>query len=273
MRSELTGRRFGKLTAIEPTDQRKRGAVLWRCHCDCGNEVLVESRRLKPGVIQSCGCDNGISVQKNLVGQRFGQLVVIEKTEKRSKNRYVIWKCRCDCGNFVEVTKDKLLSGNVSSCGCGRRPPLKDFAGKRFGSLEVITYAGKAKGFHLWKCRCDCGNIVEVRQSNLQDGCSTSCGCKHYPPETLHFVEGTCVELIQSKKLSKANTSGIRGVYYDRRRSKWIAQIMFKGKCYYLGGYDKLEDAAKARARGEEMFDDFLAWYHQEYRTDVRNAL
>ena len=40
---------------------------------------------------------------------------------------------------------------------------------------------------------------------------------------------------------------------------------MFKGKCYYLGGYDKLEDAAKARARGEEMFDDFLEWFKQEY--------
>lgn len=73
------------------------------------------------------------------------------------------------------------------------------------------------------------------------------------------------MEGIQSKTISKANTSGVRGVYFNKKRGKWVAQIMFKGKCYYLGGYDKLEDAAKARARGEEMFDDFLEWYKQEY--------
>ena len=40
---------------------------------------------------------------------------------------------------------------------------------------------------------------------------------------------------------------------------------MFKSKCYYLGGYGKLEDAAKASARGEGMFDDLLGWYKQKY--------
>ena len=46
---DLTGKRFGKLTVLEPTDQRVRDAVVWRCRCECGNEILVESRRLKPG--------------------------------------------------------------------------------------------------------------------------------------------------------------------------------------------------------------------------------
>ena len=54
---DLTGLRVGKLTVLEATDQRIRNAVVWRCKCDCGNEILVESRRLKPGAIFSCGCE------------------------------------------------------------------------------------------------------------------------------------------------------------------------------------------------------------------------
>lgn len=54
---DLTGLRIGKLAVIEPTEQRIRNAVAWRCSCDCGNEILVESRRLKPGIIYSCGCE------------------------------------------------------------------------------------------------------------------------------------------------------------------------------------------------------------------------
>ena len=41
---------------------------------------------------------------------------------------------------------------------------------------------------------------------------------------------------------------------------------MFRQKCYYLGGYDKIEDAAEARAAAEEkIFGDFLKWYEEEY--------
>lgn len=263
MKTDLTGQRFGMLTVLAPTAERKRGAVVWQCRCDCGKELLVESRRLKPGIIHSCGCED-IPAARDLTGRRFGHLTVLGKTERRSANRNILWRCQCDCGSTVEVARDKLLSGGCTSCGCGKQPPLKDWVGKRFGLLTVTGYAGKEKGCHLWQCRCDCGKSLSVRQSNLQNG-QTSCGCTHSQRPGLHFVDGTFVESIQSGRLSIANTSGVRGVYFNKKRGKWIAQIMFKGKCYYLGGYDKLDEAAKARARGEEMFDNFLSWYRQEY--------
>lgn len=43
---DLTGLRLGKLTVLEPTEERNRGAVVWKCRCDCGNVITVESRRL-----------------------------------------------------------------------------------------------------------------------------------------------------------------------------------------------------------------------------------
>lgn len=239
---------------------------MWKCRCDCGKEFLVDARELKTGLVQSCGCEPSAGQNiKNLTGMRFGKLTVLGKSGNRAKDRNPLWLCRCDCGKEVEATKRKLVTGNLSSCGCGRKPPLKSWIGKRFGRVVVLEYAGKENDRHMWRCRCDCGREFTANQSNLQDGQTTSCGCKQKERTGLHFAEGTFVEGIQSQTISRANTSGVRGVYFNKRRGKWVAQIMFKGKCYYLGGYDKLEDAAKARTRGEEMFDDFLEWYKQEH--------
>ena len=37
---------------------------------------------------------------KDLTGQKFGLLTVLERTNK--KNRTYFWKCQCDCGNICE---------------------------------------------------------------------------------------------------------------------------------------------------------------------------
>ena len=53
---DLTGRRFGKLTALEQTDQRNSaGRLLWRCVCDCGKEKLAAAAYLKSSQVKSCG--------------------------------------------------------------------------------------------------------------------------------------------------------------------------------------------------------------------------
>ena len=205
---DLTGLRIGKLTVLEPTEERIRSALVWRCRCDCGNEILIESRRLKPGVVYSCGCE------------------------------------KAPADDMKELT----------SCGCGKTLPLKDWVGKRFGMLTVLSYARKEKGFHMWHCRCDCGREVDVRQSNLQSGWTKSCGCQRDPGRNLHYKDGTCLELLRPDLMYRTNTSGVKGVYYSKTRGKWIAQIMFRNKCYYLGGFDTIEDAAEARREAEKQF-------------------
>lgn len=85
---DLTGLRIGKLTVMEPTEQRIRNAVVWKCRCDCGKEILVESRRLKPGVIYSCGCAKVPDpVGRDLTGLRFGMLTVLGKSGKKARDR------------------------------------------------------------------------------------------------------------------------------------------------------------------------------------------
>lgn len=54
---------------------------------------------------------------KNLVGQKFGRLTVIE-LDKSNKHNGVYWICKCDCGNTSIVRSDALTSGNTKYCGC-----------------------------------------------------------------------------------------------------------------------------------------------------------
>lgn len=54
----------------------------------------------------------------NLVGRRFGRLVVQQRSENRGK--HVHWTCLCDCGNSVTTASTRLVSGRVESCGCKR---------------------------------------------------------------------------------------------------------------------------------------------------------
>lgn len=53
---------------------------------------------------------------KDLTGQRFGRLTVIERAENY-KGR-VMWLCKCDCGTVKPVRSDCLCNGATQSCGC-----------------------------------------------------------------------------------------------------------------------------------------------------------
>ena len=52
----ISGRRFGKLVAIEPVGRNKKGRLLWLCKCDCSNKVIVNSHDLKSFHTTSCSC-------------------------------------------------------------------------------------------------------------------------------------------------------------------------------------------------------------------------
>lgn len=53
---DLTGKKFGRLTVIERTENNHRGNVMWKCICECGNEKIVSRNCLNQGITKSCGC-------------------------------------------------------------------------------------------------------------------------------------------------------------------------------------------------------------------------
>lgn len=86
----------------------------------------------------------------NLVGKKFGRLTVLERVEKGSIHSY--WKCRCDCGNVIDVRGSCLREKQTKSCGCFRREASSDRA-KRRQSHGL----SKSKIWNVWqaiKMRC-----------------------------------------------------------------------------------------------------------------------
>lgn len=116
---DLTGKKFGRLTVIEKAPSTG-GQAEWICRCECGNIKKVKGQHLRNGATVSCGCFNKEVTSKarivNLQGKRFGKLIVIEYVG--SKNGRAVWKCKCDCGNTVEVYSSYLKTGDTKSCGC-----------------------------------------------------------------------------------------------------------------------------------------------------------
>lgn len=60
----------------------------------------------------------------------------------------------------------------------------------------------------------------------------------------------THAENLRNQRTSTRNTSGIKGVIWDKQRGKWKAQITLSGKKHYLGLFENMDDAAQAYARG-----------------------
>lgn len=109
-RIDLTGKKFGKLTIIE-----ELGGGKVRCRCDCGTVKAFNRSNVIRGLSTSCGCSRKHmwpEIIKNVVGQRFGRLVVEEELG------YGRVLCHCDCGNEKVVNKGHLLIGDILSCGC-----------------------------------------------------------------------------------------------------------------------------------------------------------
>ena len=91
---------------------------------------------------------------RDLTGEKFGRLTVIELDRRKAKNpkgyRYY-WKCKCECGKETIVCGEMLTEGRTKSCGCYRRE----------NTIKMRTTHNKAdtRLYNVWmsiKGRCNC---------------------------------------------------------------------------------------------------------------------
>ena len=119
----LIGSKINKWTILDiiPPDE-KHERVFALCQCECGTIKETRLSYIIDGRSKDCGCGRKETLKeirtKNLVGQRFGKLVVVEMLEKRNKNGRIVYKCKCDCGNEVNVLANSLTTYHTLSCGC-----------------------------------------------------------------------------------------------------------------------------------------------------------
>lgn len=214
--NDIVKNRYEKLVVesyIETIYYGKNREHYYNCTCDCGTQnVRVTRHALLKGDVKSCGCkhkDAGKIRMENLSDKKFGRWYVLEQAPTRysrsGKSSRIMWKCRCDCGTIKDVSARALKTGMSQSCGCFQKERVSEaltdnLMKQRFGYLTVIGRNGShcssdaGIGAHsaVWKCRCDCGNIISVLGFSLKNGDTTSCGCKKsskYESYTEQYLE------------------------------------------------------------------------------------
>lgn len=147
--------------------------------------------------------------------------------------------------------------------------------GDKYGYLTIIADTGKrtSQGDVIWKFRCDCGNVINRRfdtiMQSLVGGYIISCGCKiskaigkreadnpirkERSLEAICPIDGTTMQGIGEQKIRKNNSSGIRGVSFDKKRGYWRARLTFARK-EYSGQFKTKEQAVEYRKYLEEKY-------------------
>ena len=205
----LVGKRFGKLLVLNKI--RKKGTVYWHCVCSCKNHTEAITADLVRGHIKSCGClrrENGL-VQghlhegfsfKNLKGNRYGRLTVLERD--KNQGEFVTWRCRCDCGTFVTVRAQGLLNGSSKSCGCYQRDVIRELGRKngrdhiKLAQLKCTKfkdpYEGAKNDIYI-QYKSNARNkrrVLSISFSEFCDMISLDCFYCGSPPSTIRKYRG-----------------------------------------------------------------------------------
>lgn len=167
---------------ISPSGHKTRRAT-FRCGL-CGKYFDANIPSVKNNYTTSCGCRIKKNIREKyanqIIGKKFGRLTVLEQVVIDNVTMY---KCKCDCGNTCVCKAGNLTSGNTRSCGCLEKDILdkkyfQDLTGQKFGKLTVLQYLGKRGQNRIWRCLCECGNVVDRTQTTILKG-NSSCGCQH----------------------------------------------------------------------------------------------
>lgn len=216
-------------------------------------------------------------------GDKFGKLIALEVVGK-AKNRNLIWKCKCDCGNIINVCSTSLSSGNTKSCGCLK----KESAVKRGISSRILNkydlsgeygvgFATNGEQFYFdkedyeliknytWSIN-DSGYVVSnplgkwirmhilimnrIDANDEKDIDHINHNQKDNRKENLRIIEH--FQNITYCKTYLNNTSGRKGVYWDKSKNRWVVYITYNKKTHFIGRYENFEDAVKAREEAEQ---------------------
>lgn len=120
---DLKGKQFGDLTVIRKVEKTEQNSTQWLCKCSCGAEYVTRGTLLVTGKRTKCP---GKMHEKNyayvdVTGKRFGRLVAQFPSRRYDDSGSVIWHCKCDCGNEIDVSYNTLAYTNQKSCGCRKK--------------------------------------------------------------------------------------------------------------------------------------------------------
>lgn len=153
----------------------------------------------------------------------------------------IMWDLRNDKSNIITLCKqhhNQVHNGVFSQCYLTKLVnEITDMIGKKFGRLTVVEYTGKRDkhNYKIYKCKCDCNNIIYVNSNKLKSGNTKSCGC---------------LKTEQLTKHSKSHTRIYR-IYYG-----------MKQRCYNKKHRDFHLWGGRGIVVCDEWLNDFMAFYN-----------
>jgi len=81
----------------------------------------------------------------NLIGQRFGRLVVTKRA-RNDRHNQTRWVCVCECGTVKKVTSGMLRNGHARSCGCLNR----EMTAARFTKHGAARQGARSVEYGVW---------------------------------------------------------------------------------------------------------------------------
>lgn len=205
---DLTGKDFGEWHVIQRVFTGSSHAK-YLCRCSCGNEKILYGFTLYRGVSKSCRH----GAVKDITGQTFGYLTVIERYEHNS-NRAVTWKCVCVCGKEVIAAGTLMRYGEHLSCReCGlKKTHQSNITHGKTNTKEYYKLtAVKRRELMLsydsdWTLEMECA-LQELQAACVVCGSDDRLATDHvYPLSKGHGLSpGNAVKLCKSCNSSKAS--------------------------------------------------------------------
>lgn len=203
---------------------------------------------------------NELGISKTLI-KTLRKRYLIENTDYKYFNKTIVYSLK---------SLDKLKEANENYWDEELLKKHSKFIGEKINLLTILDVKSMKTNLHPSKtahyfCECECGNKKWIPCCNIKSNEVKSCGClfekakKDLEAITIKnlekiIIDNVNINAINRDKPYKSNTSGVTGVKFDKDRNKWVAEIKFQKKYYYLGRYDKKKDAIKVRKEAEEKF-------------------
>lgn len=225
-RLQIEGRTFGYLKVLKCVGSNKHGKSVFLCECKCKERIECVGSSLVNGLTTSCGC-----VQKE-IAKECGELSSKVNKYDLAGKYGVGWTSNTNKEFYFDLEDyDKI----------------KDFCWyeSKHGYIESrIKIDEKYRSISLHRFVLDVNDKTKVDHIKHQTN-----DCRK---EKLRIVNDS--QSAMNKGMYKNNTSGHKGVCFDKRTSKWIAYISKNNKRIYLGSFAILDEAIKVRQEAEEKY-------------------
>ena len=204
--------------------------------------------------------EQGVKLPKPILLEDLGMLYPTENSKR--KKHYGIYKCGF-CGTEFRASTQHILRGETKSCGCYLKRRVSDtqkthgLIGTRLYNIwaniknrtlnlknrQFPDYGGRGiticdewkndfMSFHDWAMSNGYSDELSIDRID-NDG--------NYEPNNCRWVTRNIQA--RNQRIPKNNTSGYRGVSYDKKANKYKAQIRVNNKSIYLGSFPTAVEA------------------------------